>query len=140
MPPHLYTRDYFLHSCDGYPLQWRMHRMVRALPAWVWSILLGEVPPLPPRDPRALDGRGPEIHVNKMTIAELRRVVKRHGFKGRVWLSVSQPVYRGHSLFRRWTWVHRLLDLWPIASLFPFNRIFAMHLFAVIEKQGGRER
>lgn len=119
----------------GYRVRWRIHRVVCALPGPLRTLLFGEVPPLPRENPREAEGAGPDTHVNEMTVSRLRSFMRRNGFEGAVWLECDPPVYRGHSIFRRWTWVHRLLDLWPLGHLFPLRHLFAPHIFAVLRKR-----
>ncbi|MCX6357559.1 MAG: class I SAM-dependent methyltransferase, partial [Candidatus Aureabacteria bacterium] len=122
----------------GYRLRWQLHRAVLALPARLRGILFGEVPPLPLKDPRSAPGAGPEMHVNEMTARSLRRFLRECGLNGKVWLACDPPVYQGISPLRRWTWIHRLLDLWPLGKHAPLRMICSPHIFAVARRVPGR--
>ncbi len=79
-----------------------------------------------PKDPRAIIPANVDVHVNEQSALSLWRLLRRHGFRARVWLD-TPPQNRQEG------WVLRLarhiLFNWP-----PFRWFFEREVFAVAEK------
>lgn len=79
-----------------------------------------------PKDPRAIIPANIDVHVNEQSALSLWRLLRRHGFHGRVWLD-TPPQHRQEG------WVLRLarhiLFNWP-----PFRWFFEREVFAVAAK------
>jgi SAM-dependent methyltransferase len=76
-----------------------------------------------PRDPRAVISANVDVHVNEQSALSLWRVLRRNGFRGRVWLA-TPPQRREESwLFRL---ARHVLFNWP-----PFRWFFEREVFGV---------
>jgi ubiquinone/menaquinone biosynthesis C-methylase UbiE len=79
-----------------------------------------------PKDPRAIIPANVDVHVNEQSLVSLRRVLRRSGFRGRVWLD-TPPQHRQEP------WPFRIarhvLFNWP-----PFRWFFEREVFAVARK------
>ena len=79
-----------------------------------------------PKDPRAIIPANVDVHVNEQSLLSLRRVLRRNGFRGRVWLDTPPQN-------RQETWLFRIarhvLFNWP-----PFRWFFEREVFAVARK------
>ena len=76
-----------------------------------------------PENPRAIIPANLDVHVNEQSVASLRRVLRRAGFRARVWLDTPPQHRRENPLFRL---IRYILFNWP-----PFNWFFEREVFAV---------
>jgi SAM-dependent methyltransferase len=80
-----------------------------------------------PRDPRALNvAVNTDVHVNEQDILRLRRILKKAGFHGRIWLD-TPPQNRDEGLFL--AAARYVVFNWP-----PFRWFFEREIFAVASK------
>lgn len=86
-----------------------------------------------PRDPRSIIPVNADVHVNEQSILSLRRVLRRNGFRGQVWLS-TPPQNRQEGWILRAA--RHVLFHW-----LPFRWFFEREVFAVAQKsKPARER
>jgi len=79
-----------------------------------------------PKDPRAIIPANLEVHVNEQSVVGLQRTLRRHGFRGRVWLHTPPQHRRENWLFRL---ARHILFKWP-----PFRWFFEREILAVAGK------
>ena len=79
-----------------------------------------------PKDPRAIIPANVDVHVNEQSALSLWWVLRRNGFRGRVWLDTPPQNRRENWLFRV---ARHILFNWP-----PFRWFFEREVFAVAEK------
>lgn len=76
-----------------------------------------------PRDPRAMIPANVDVHVNEQSGLSLWRVLRRNGFRARVWLDTPPQHRREGFIFRL---ARHILFHWP-----PFRWFFEREVFAV---------
>ena len=79
-----------------------------------------------PRDPRAIIPANVDVHVNEQSLLSLWRVLRRNGFRGRVWLDTPPQNRQENLLFHV---ARHILFNWP-----PFRWFFEREVFAVARK------
>lgn len=79
-----------------------------------------------PKDPRAIIPANVDVHVNEQSLLSLRRVLRRNGFRGQVWLDTPPQNRQENWLFRI---VRHILFNWPL-----FRWFFEREVFAVARK------
>jgi len=85
-----------------------------------------------PKDPRAIIPANVDVHVNEQSALSLWRVLRRNGFRGRVWLDTPPQNRQEGWVFRI---ARHILFNWP-----PFRWFFEREVFAVAEKVGAKHR
>ncbi len=85
-----------------------------------------------PKDPRAIIPANVDVHVNEQSLLSLRRVLRRNGFRARVWLDTPPQNREEGWLFRL---ARHILFNWP-----PFRWFFEREVFAVAEKREAPQR
>jgi len=75
------------------------------------------------------------VHINEQTIWSMKRVLRKHGLKGKVWL---EDDFFNRKNFDRCTWSELLYEaimrIWPISHLWPLKYIFHHTIYAIVEK------
>ena len=81
-----------------------------------------------PKDPRAVVTANLDVHVNEQSVLSLRRVLRRAGFRARVWLD-TPPQNRGEG------WI-LCGARYVLFNLSPFRWFFEREVFAVARMDG----
>jgi cyclopropane fatty-acyl-phospholipid synthase-like methyltransferase len=77
------------------------------------------------------------VHVNEQSCSSLKKLLRHHGFTGKVWL---EDDFFNRKNWQRCSWkeltYEAMMRLWPVSSLWPLNQIFHHTLYAVVGKKG----